>query len=205
MKLTIAAPALVAFLATAAQGSIVSTAFDAFQISPPPFASLGSINIPLGGIAWNERQAVTLSNVQVDQLGNGTYGSGTGGVISGTFDSHLVHFDILTTGPLGGVATGTITFSGNIAGVCILQNTLDATDLLAGSPSTVYPTSIPGRDSGIALGGYVIVSGSTLSYQILVGTGEYQHLRVFTATPSPSSLAIGLLAAGVASRRRRVP
>ena len=208
MKYALAISSVLASLVAAgsAQAAITSVAGQAVQIAPPAITTVGALAGP-PAYCWNEMSGVSSTALLVNTVGNGTFTAGSWGpaIISGVFDSHMIHFDAAT-----GVAsvTGTATFSGNIIGV-IYQNTLlDISDGPLGAPGTSYLTGNPLRSHSANLGSSsYTVAGNTINFTLWAyafpGHQNYiSELRVLTAVPAPGAAAL-LALAGVAGRRGR--
>ncbi len=198
--------ALAATLSSSAFSAIIATAGQAVQIAPPPSAVYGALP-GLPAYCWNEQSGITTTAMNVNIAGPGSYTGAAPwtGVVSGTFDSHIVHFDASS-----GVAAafGDVWFSSAIRAVIYTNVLLDNTDATWGAPGTTYPTGDPFRSYGASLWQSVVqVSGNHLHFNLWVGGAAFPNrmgeLRVFTdAVPAPGALALCGLA-GLVSRRRR--
>jgi hypothetical protein len=158
---------------------------------------------------WNEQSGVTSSATVVNLTAPGTY-FGTApnlGIISGTFDSHFLHFD---PGAAPAGAGGSVQFSTAIRGIIYDATLLSNTDATFGSGGTLYDTANPLRSLlGNALGGNVLTfAGNNLNFQIGTGNpGQINRMieiRVLTdAVPTPGTGTIALAGTLLAARRRR--
>lgn len=184
-----------------ASGAITGTTGQALQIAPPASAGPGALQ-SFQAFAWDE-QTVTLATLFVNESANpGTSAAPTPGFLSGTFDSHFIHFENV---PGVVAAQGTVSFNNPIVGVIFVNTDLDSTDASCGAFGTVYPTGYPLR--GLATtppSGFTYV-GNTLSFSF-INFNPPNHLcqvRVFTAVPAAGPAALAALGAGLGLRRRR--
>lgn len=175
-------------------------------LSPPASAMPGAL-AGSNAVAWNEQTGVTVNNLNVNIVGNtGTYTGSTPnfGTLTGTYDSHFIHFDNST-----GIAfvSGSVTFSQRIVAVIYQDVFLDLSDATLGAFGTVYPTSMPFRSFGPALGGTSItLSPYTINFNIFANAAQYrlEEFRVITETvPTPGSLALLGMGGVLVGRRRR--
>ncbi len=175
-------------------------------LTPPTSAMPGAL---AGGTAyaWNEQTGVTVSNLNVNIVGNtGVYTGNTPnfGTLTGTFDSHFIHFD--NASGINFVA-GSVTFSQRIVAVIYQDVFLDLSDATFGSFGTTYPTSMPFRSFGPALGATVVaLSPYTINFNIFANAAQYrlEEFRVITETvPTPGSLALLGMGGVMVGRRRR--
>jgi hypothetical protein len=123
----------------------------------------------------------------------------TGGVLSAgeRVDIHILHFDPVGIPRTPVRATGSVTFARPIIGLALLRSTLDASDVY-GAPGTIYPTlALPSfREFELNGGGTGVSDTAQISPDRLTlslnwgGTEFFDQLRVFTAVPEPSSLAM---------------
>ena len=92
--LTIAIGTLLA-TAASAHGAITSTSGSAFFLGAAPVNTLYGALPGLPAYCWDEQSGVTASGVGVNITSNGFYTGAAPftGVVSGTFDSHFIHFD----------------------------------------------------------------------------------------------------------------
>jgi len=107
---------LVAVTNTASAAITSATGSVFWHTSQPTSALPGALVTPVAHV-WDEQQNVTVSGQAVNIASS--FGSYTGSTpnfatVSGTFDSHFIHFD-LASGV--GVAGGFISFSSNIAAI----------------------------------------------------------------------------------------
>lgn len=164
-----------------------------------------------------ESEGVTLSSaLDVDITASGVFNEiidlSPGSIAEDTVvNSYLLHAD----SPGGGFTyEGTIIFAQPILGVMISTDNLQASDAIAGSPSTTYPVigSNDANTRGLELGisGFrdeiTVILPDTVHF-LFDNHTTYDHVRVITAVPEPSSLAIlaigGALTIGVTLCRRR--
>jgi uncharacterized protein (TIGR03382 family) len=170
--------------------------------SAPAACGFGQL-VGTTAFAWDEQQNIPLS-VACDMVNNpGNSGSPVSGVISGVFDSHFIHFDGST-----GVANavGTVSFSGPIIGVIFTPGTLSASDAVAGSLGTIYPTGYPFRGINTSLPSFCSINANTITFSLnaFATVGEIAQIRVLThPAPAPGSLAVLAAAGAVCGRRRR--
>lgn len=215
-------------VSTSAQAGIVSvTAGSAEIVVPPAGTNLNDDQYRSNLVrAFNEQAQVTVSNLQVDTLvsllapGSFTlagYGPvGTPGSISGTFQSHLLHFDPrndgptidqITSGPFA-AADGAVTFDAPIVALIFSQSRLDATDAIFGLSGILYPSGSGGNARDLEQHNaqsdriWLSADRQTLFYNWQV-PGALDQVRVITAIPEPSALILaGLGLAGLACGQR---
>jgi hypothetical protein len=143
---------VVAVIGSTAQAAIVGTTGNIVQIAPPPSVQLGQLESNDHAVAFDEQQGVTLAaNLPVDITVPGTYDDPnalTPGVIpAGTVvNSQFIHSDNVGSGK-GTKATfdGSVQVEGDILGISVLNDSLDAGDPLVGAPGTIYPTGTVSR------------------------------------------------------------
>lgn len=144
------------------------------------------------------------------------------GLAAGTYNSYFIHFDKTSSSSndftLDPATNPTITFSDNIVAIFAKDSDLDDSDGVFGSMTTTYVASsvqdlrgagtINGEgndnfsDSGDSLASAIGTKVFTLDKLRLVGTGVDQ-IRIVTAVPEPSSLALfGFAMFGLARRRK---
>lgn len=156
--------------------------------------------------AFNERAGVAANNLSVNtvvaNLAAGAFtnakAAGAAGTVSGTFDSHLLHFDFpgnATTGTIDVITSGAfrdadgfVTFDAPIVAIQYLRNRLDATDGLFGLAGITYPNSTPpagnaARDLESGDDIWLSADRRTLYYNWRVG-GAFDEVRVLTASPT---------------------
>lgn len=197
------AGALVCGMAMAAQGAITGvTGQTTWLLTPPAACTPGALFGP-NAYAWNEKQALVVSNVLCDLTNNpGNSGAPVPGLISGLIDSHFIHFESNTA---GNIVNGQVTFAGKIRGVIWKAGLLDITDVPLGAPATTYPTGNPFR--GLNGSSFVSINNNVLTFHFSgpVPTSDLYQLRVLTehVVPAPGALALLGLGGLVAARRRR--
>ncbi len=171
----------------------------------PPNAQAFNLTGP-NAYAWDEQQGVNSSALLVNIVANGTY---TGpspftAVTSGSFDSHMIHFD-----PAGipSLALGSVTFSGNILAVIFDEKYLTASDGLLGSITTIYDTGnfFRSYNSNILNASTLTVTGNTLGFAFvpLAGANRMFEVRVLTQVPVPGTISIAGFACLAVMRRAR--
>lgn len=185
-----------------ASAAITGVSGNVIQIPAPPAALPGSLP-GLNAWAWDEAQNVSISGMPVDMITNpSSTAAPVFGILSGTYDSHFLHFE----GNTGAFASGTITFSGNIEGVQYRDQWLDLSDPLV-SLGTIYPTGMPFRGAVFgAAGGLLAISGNTLTFQMMPAfqPQDVEQVRIFTKpVPTPGATAALALAGLIGLRRRR--
>ncbi|MFZ2875685.1 MAG: hypothetical protein WAZ94_14515 [Phycisphaerales bacterium] len=188
-----AAPALAAI--TSVSGSTT------FLNTPPGACTPGSLT-GFNAYAWDEKQNILFTNLYVDESQNpGSNAGAIPAILNGPFDSHFLHFEPLP-GAIG--ASGTVTFSGPIVGVMFINTSLDNSDVMCGSNTTVYPTSYPFR--GLNSASTISYTGNVLTFNLWVAvpTNDLAQVRVIThPVPTPGAAAILGLGGLVVIRRRR--
>lgn len=193
---------VVALLSAGAQAAIVGTGGSAVQIPAPPSAMFGALT---GAPAWcwDEQQSVMVSGLPVNLSVNPSNSTApTPGVVNGLVDSHFIHFNDV----MNPQTFGSVTFNAPIIGVAYGNFELDASDLASGALGTIYPTGSPMRGVNSTFPVSVVsISGNTIHFDLRVGSAalaDLDQIRVFTAVPTPGSLAL-LGVAGLAGVRRR--
>jgi len=193
-------------VACTANAAITSTAGSVFWHTSQPTSALpGALTMPVAHV-WDEQQNVSVSGQAVNIASS--FGSYTGSTpnfatVSGTFDSHFIHFD-LASGV--GVTGGFISFSSNIAAVIYQDTLLDLSDPTFGWGGTTYATFFPFRSHGSALNGSNLsLLGNSMQFNLVADTTTRMiEVRVLTySVPAPGSLALVGLGGLVAARRRR--
>ncbi len=128
---------LAAILSTDPDGAVV-------QVPPPASVLVGDQESDTDIIAFNEQQSVLLGMpLAVNISSPGLYDESsalTPGVIDAgaVVDSHFLHFDPTSIGPVQ--RQGSVTFTTPILGVIVLGPELSASDEVLGWPATMYPT-----------------------------------------------------------------
>ena len=187
---------------TGAHAVIVTTSGQTtFVAAPSGSATLGNMQ-GFNAFAWNEVLA-TPQTLAVDQTNNGPDSGAIAGVVSGTVDSHFIHWEPLP-GAIG--ASGSVTFLDPIVGVMFTPLNLDGSDAAAGHPNVTYPTFYPFRGIGGFPPSTINVAGNTISFnfQSFAPSVQVVQVRVLTQrVPAPGALALLGLGGLAASRRRR--
>ncbi len=203
------APFVVLSLAAAASNAAITgnTGATTFLVTPPVNAQQFNLT-GVTAYCWNEQSGVTSSATVVNLSSPGTY-TGTApniGVISGTFDSHFIHFDPVTAATV----VGSITFNSAIRGVIYNNVLLSLTDAGFGAGGTTYDTGNPLRSMLTnALGANVVsYAGNTINFQLSTGipgqVNRMIELRVLTdVVPTPGTGSVALAGLLLAARRRR--
>jgi MYXO-CTERM domain-containing protein len=201
-RLAVALPAILALTGSAASAAIVGVTGNTTWLgTPPPGCAPGQLS-GMNAFAWDEQQNVALS-LNVDMTNNpGSSTSPIPGTVSGTYDSHFIHFEGIP-GVIG--AQGTVTYNNPIVAVIFRNTTLDNSDAPAGAPSTAYPTLYPFRGLSSAPASFFSINGNTLTFNLntVAPTQFVDQIRVLTQAPAPGSLALLGLGGLVAARRRR--
>jgi len=201
-RTAIATLTLAALSTSAAHAVIVSTSGQTtFVAAPSGSATLGNMQ-GFNAFAWNEVLAAP-QTLAADQTNNGPDSGAIPGVVSGTLDSHFIHWEPLP-GAIG--ASGSVTFLDPIVGVMFTPLNLDNSDAPAGHPNVTYPTFYPFRGIGGIPPSTILVAGNTLhfNFQSFAPTAHVVQVRVLTSRiPAPGSLALLGLGGLAATRRRR--
>lgn len=192
-------------LAGSSHGAITGAIGQANWLLSPPASALPGALPGLPAYCWDEQTNVNYSALSVNINANGFYTGNTPyfATVSGTFDSHFIHFDASS-----GVANaqGQVFFSSNVVAVIYDNILLDMTDASLGSGSTLYPTGNPQRSSSIVLGqSSVGVLGNSVRFDLWITPANYMsQLRVLTySVPTPGSMALLGLGGLTCLRRRR--
>lgn len=218
---------LLGFCCSASAG-IVGTSGQMVAIPTPPDARFDVLESNTFIYVFPERQDVTLvSDLLVDISIPGTVPIGSvnlspGLIPSGTrVSSYLIHFDPVGI-PSQPVSpdrfSSGVTFNSPVLGIQVLSSTLYTADGVLGALSTLYPVGEPLRGLELAIGmiGVNTFDGINLSadlstvFVILSAQLSLDQVRIITAVPEPSSLAlcslggVGLLGL-VRERRRKMP
>jgi|CXWL01.1.fsa_nt_gi uncharacterized protein (TIGR03382 family) len=193
--------------AMSANGAIVGVTGQAFWLVSPPVSAMQFALIGPPAFTWNEQTNVNVSNLPVNLTVNpGVYTGFTpyAGLVSGMFDSHMIHFDASAG---ANVVLGSVTFSQPIAAVIYDNILLDLTDASLGNPSTTYDTGNSQRSPSAVLGPSVVqLLGNTLRFDLIaMMPGNHMvELRVLThAVPTPGTMGLASLTGLLALRRRR--
>lgn len=196
-------PVLALIAATNAHGAITGTTGMVMQIAPPPSATFGSI-VGSPASAWDEQQGFVAAGLPVNlSINPSNSGSPTIGAVTGLVDSHIIHWNDFS----GISIAGSVTFNNPIVGVAYTDNFLDVSDVPAGAFGTIYPTLVPNRgiNSIPNSNSFVSILGNTISFNLdlVPGLVDFDQIRVFTAVPTPGSLALLGVGGMLAARRRR--
>jgi hypothetical protein len=201
----IALPAVLALAALnpPTHAAIVGTTGSATQIGSPPSCLPFALTGP-SAYAWDEQTNVAPSSgLLVDMSTNPSFapGGNVPGLITGSVDSHFLHWEDYS----GVSASGTVTFSGPIIGVMFSDAYLDLSDAPLGAFGTAYPTGSIGR--GFGPQGLITINGAVLSFtfypQPVPGNGTEQ-VRILTRhVPAPGVTALLGMAGLIGLRRRR--
>lgn len=186
-----------------ASASIVSVSGSVQQIVPPSLVMQGVsyTATPDTATAWNEIQGVFLPGVPVDMINHpGNSNAAIAGTLTGTYDSHYIHY----RHTLLNMITGSVTFSGKIVGAEFSAATLAASDAIVAPFGTSYfPSNPRGVSSPVE---WFTTNGNTIQFH-LYGDPAYfdtAEIRVITEhVPAPGAGALATLAGLVALRRRR--
>lgn len=201
MNRTLAILALAAFAAPALASITSVSGSTTFLNTPPAAGTLGSLT-GFNAYAWDEKQNTPFTNLFVDESQNPGSNSGAiPAILNGPYDSHFLHFEPLP-GAIG--ASGTVTFSGPIVGVMFINTSLDNSDVMCGSNTTVYPTSYPFR--GLNSASTISYTGNVLTFNLWVAvpTNDLAQVRVIThPVPTPGAAALLGLGGLAVIRRRR--
>lgn len=198
MKNVIAIATLLA-VAPLASAAITGTFGACTQIAAPAVADFPFLVGP-GAQAWNEQTNVTGTVFANLTTNPGSNSGPTPGILTGTYDSHFIHWSSI---PLPQVL-GAVTFSSPIVAVSWGDTTLDLTDPTWGAGGTVYPTGSAGR--GINSAAIVQVIGNMLRFEYHAPTGalEIEQVRVWThSVPAPGACSLAALGGITVLRRKR--
>lgn len=198
----------VAGLSASSNAAITGVTGMATWLGTPPVNAQQFNLTGLTAYCWDEQTGVSTAAAMVNLQANGTY---TGpapftGVLAGTFDSHFIHFD---PSPNGATVTGSVTFSGNIAGVIYDGTFLSLTDGLFGAGGTAYDTGNPLRSMlGSVPGSNVLtINNNVLTFTLMTGVpgqiNRMDEVRVLTVVPAPAVASLLGLAGLISTRRRR--
>ena len=203
-----------------AWGAIVGTTGAITVIEPPPSVAKNDLQSDLYVVAFYEVQMKTLArSLDVDIVNSGTYsetsspGLSPGTVSAGTtINSYYLSADSLSGGGgLSAIFDGTITFSDQILGVDVLSETLDAGIDRLGADNVLYPYTR--ANSGLEItpsaggSGLDTITLTPDRHTIVIhflGATNTDQVRIITAVPEPTSIALlGVGAAVLISCRRR--
>lgn len=196
----LASAALVSLAGTAHAGITGVGGQTTWVTSPSGSATLGNMQ-GFNAFAWDEKQNVALA-LAVDQTNNGPDSGAIPGTLSGTYDSHFIHWEPLP-GAIG--ASGSVTYNNPIVGVIFTALNLDNSDAPAGHVNVTYPTSYPFRGIGGTPPSTINVAGNTLffNFQSFAPSVQVVQVRVLTRVPAPGALSLIGLSGLIATRRRR--
>ncbi len=200
-------------IARPARADLVGVAGVLQAAAPPSSAVKGAAKNDLAAMIFQESSGVAAGDngLAVDIASPGTYTGGgpapdPGMIAAGTvLRSYLLHSD-----PVSPIVRyrGTVTFGTPVLGVEILTASLLGTDARFGHAGTAYDSDVSrGLEgpSAPATQDFITLSGDRrmIAFDFRTGT-SVDDIRVFTAVPEPSSLAlagVGLLALATAGRR----
>jgi hypothetical protein len=182
--------------------SIISTTGAVQVIAAPGSVQNGGLESNTALEAFAEKQNFLLTTpLSVDITTPGTYttvASLTPGTIASgrVVNSYFVNHDSVGTTP--NFLAGSLTFSANVLGVIVLDNTLRDSDFL-GAPGTLYPVSSFGRGVDLSGGLEGVVLSPTGRTVTLFGisTTNLDQVRIITAVPEPGTLALFALGLAV--------
>lgn len=187
---------------------IVGTTGNVVETAQPASATVGTLESNSNVSVWFESNGALASAVSTDASAPGTYStfaSLTGGSIaSGTnVSSYMLHSD--TVGSAHVQFSGSVTFSGKILGVIVLNKNLVASDFLTMTSHSNH------KSRGYEMGSdrfTISADGKTLTLNRLDTSTIQDEMRIITAVvPEPASIAIwstvGLVLGGAAWRRRK--
>jgi len=197
-------------LALPARAELINAGGTMFQLLPPPAnVSQDVLESDVAIFAFPEQAAVLLSHALiVDASLPGHYNELadlTGGVIpAGTaVNSYLLHQDNDQDVPGSPLRTGTVTFDEQILGVLVGDQWLQSTDSLLGLPTTTYG---PGPHRGLELWALdeFTLSDDLHTLTLTQVTHSFQdQVRIVTAVPEPTTLALLIGGGLMAACRRR--
>ena len=191
-------------------GDIQSASGDITIVPPPPSVAHQQYESSTEIRAFGERSNVTLLNsVQTDISTAGFYDDSTPLTpstipVGAIVDSYLLHFDPVDSTTTYSYGNGSITFNQDILGIIIQTALLPETDASLGLPEVTYP-STP-NDRGLELFEDNIELNPdlrTVSVHFEANL-KIEQVRIITATPEPTSVALlifGVLAIPRTGRR----
>jgi len=203
-----------AVLAVECRGEIIDIDGRVNLVAAPASLSEGRLELPDRMAAvFVERQNVVLpEDVFVNLTSTGmVLGSGhfsNAWIPAGTtVDSYLLHFDPIGQ-PQADVTTwGSLSFDNQVLGIVLTSPALDLSDAILGHPHTAYPTGVFGRSFDWGLEDVVELSHDRKTVTALMRARPgYDHIRIITAVPEPSTLILltaALGALGLIVYRRR--
>jgi PEP-CTERM motif len=182
--------------ATPASADIVSVSGSLDIIGAP--ANLNNTLPPQSNtrsMIFFERDTVLTSNLAVDASGSGSFPPLNGGTVpTGTpLETYMIF-----SNPVSGTHTydGSVTFAENILGVVVLDASLDRTDAILGSPTTLYQL---GNSRGLELSqdSFTIdPSLHTVTFHFETSTFTDQIRVLLRTVPEPGSFALALVGLG---------
>lgn len=192
-----------ALAASPASGAILSVGGQTTLLGAAPAdCTVGQLT-GMNAFAWNEQTNQSFGALNVDMTNNpGTSAGAIPGVLSGTFDSHCLHFEGIP-GVIG--ANGTVVYSAPIRAVIFRNVNLNSTDSSLGSGTTIYPTGFPFRTIG-GTNSFFSINANVLSFNLfsISSVPRVVQIRVLTDAPTPGAASLGALGGLVCLRRRRV-
>lgn len=214
----------VALSTSIVQGGIVSLSGDVEMIAPPFSVQEGAVESDSVARLFLEREGFALpSDLDVDiTTPGGVFDEfadlvSPGSISAGTMvNSYFFHADAVDTSVQ--VYDGEIVFSEPILGIILTHDTLQASHPIVGAPSTTTTYPANGSTDASDAPFNLFNSGDSEMTVMLPSTvifhsskdfsnNTYDHFRVITAVPEPSSVAIlaigGALIIGITLCRRR--
>lgn len=143
-KLLATLAALILSIIRPAWAGIVGLSGDIALIPAPPSTLLEQFASESVIRGFFERQGVQLaSDLAIDGASPGTYESSQGGLLPAglAVSSYLFHADTLANDPFGTHFRATVVFDTEIVGVLFNRDTLNASDAVLGTASTIYDAS----------------------------------------------------------------
>ncbi len=197
MKTILSAAAALLVASSFASAAISSFTSNVTQLFSPPVADFPALVGPFAQ-AWDEQQNRS-GTVFADHIGPGNNTFPSPGILTGTFDSHFIHWSNVP----GFQITGQVNFNNPVIAVAWGDNFLNLTDGAWGDPATLYPTGNVGR--GINPAAVVVVFGNSVNFEYhgVTGAIEIEQMRVWTLVPAPGACSFAALGGLAALRRKR--